>query len=250
MAFLPLLITLNLVGYNTKAAEANLNYYAPQFTSVGGNTVDIQDISLTDEMGMVGYGDIMQIAGPLGSPMANYAYWASYMDPTFTVTKDFYWANEDLTPANVSFDKADGIGIDNSNSMEYDIGNAGEVIVGDITIQASGNLNWLGNPFSANISIQDIELKDEAGMVGYGDIMQLAGPLGSPMANYAYWASYMDPTFTVTKDFYWANEDLTPADKTFAPGEGFAIDNSNSMEYDIVIKCPYSLYPFQVHRKV
>ena len=232
---------INAVGYNTKAAEANLNYYAPQFTSVGGNTVDIQDISLTDEMGMVGYGDIMQIAGPLGSPMANYAYWASYMDPTFTVTKDFYWANEDLTPANVSFDKADGIGIDNSNSMEYDIGNAGEVIVGDITIQASGNLNWLGKPFSANISVQDIELKDEAGMVGYGDIMQLAGPLGSPMANYAYWASYMDPTFTVTKDFYWANEDLTPADKTFAPGEGFAIDNSNSMEYDIVIKCPYSL---------
>lgn len=190
---------------------------------------------------MVGYGDTMQIAGPLGSPQGSYFYWGSYMDPTKTVAKDFYWANQDLTPADISFDKADGIGIDNAALLEFDIANAGEVISGDLTFGATANLNWLGNPFSAAISIQNIELKDELGMVGYGDTMQIAGPLGSPQGNYFYWGSYMDPTKTVTKDFYWANQDLTPADKIFEPGEGFEIDNAALMEFDITIKCPYSL---------
>ena len=190
---------------------------------------------------MIGWGDVMQIAGPLGPASANYFYWSSMADPTGTVTKDYYWANEDYTPAKVSFDKADGIGIDNMNSMEFDIANAGEVIVGDLTLAATANLNWLGNPFSAAIDIQDIELTDEGGMIGWGDVMQIAGPLGPAVANYFYWSSMADPTGTVTKDYYWANEDYTPAVKKFEPGEGFAIDNMNSMVYDIIIRCPYSL---------
>lgn len=112
---------VNLVGYANKAATENLNYYAPQFTSVGNNTVNIQDITLKDEAGMVGYGDIMQLADPLGSPMENYAYWGKFADPTGTVDKDFYWANEDYTPAIKSFNPGEGFAIDNANSMDYDI---------------------------------------------------------------------------------------------------------------------------------
>ena len=213
----------------------------PQFTSVGFNTVNIQDIELKDEMGMVGYGDSMQIIGPLGNAKESYFYWANYMDPTTSVTKDFYWSYEDFTPVVMSFDKADGIAIDNAASLEFQLANAGEVIAGDVTISAEPNLNWVGNPFSAAISIQDIELKDEMDMVGYGDSMQIVGPLGNAKESYFYWANYMDPTSTVTKDFYWSYEDFTPVNKTLNPGDGFAIDNAAQMEFDIIIKCPYSL---------
>ena len=209
--------------------------------TVGCNTIDIQDIELKDTEGMIGYGDSLQIVGPLGSAKEMYSYWGSYMDETSSIKKDFYWANDDFTPAVVSLDRADGIAIDNMNSMDFDLSNAGEVVAEDITVPAEANLNWLGNPFSANISIQDIELKDTDGMVGYGDSLQIVGPLGSAKEMYSYWGSYMDTTSTVTKDFYWANDDFSPVEMTLKPGDGFAIDNMNSMVFDIVIKCPYSL---------
>ena len=231
----------NIVGYSNKAAEGNLNFYAPQFVTVGCNTIDIQDIELKDTEGMVGYGDSMQIIGPLGNATKSYSYWAGYMDPTMTVTKDFYWANDDLTPVVSSIDRAAGIAIDNASLIDFNLSNAGEVIAEDVTVPAEANLNWLGNPFSANISIQDIELKDTEGMVGYGDSLQIVGPLGNASESFSYWGGYMDPTSTVTKDFYWANDDLTPVEKTLKPGDGFAIDNASELVFDIVIKCPYSL---------
>ena len=231
----------NIVGYAKKAATSNLNFYAPQFVTIGYNTIDIQDIELKDDAGMIGYGDSLQIVGPLGSANAMYSYWISAMDPTGTVKKDFYWADDTLAPVAVSLDRADSVAVDNAALIDFQLSNAGEVVDEDVSIAAEANLNWLGNPFSSDVSIQNIELKDASGLVGWGDSLQIVGPLGSAQEMYSYWSSAMDTTGSVKKDFYWANDDFSPAERMLKPGEGFAIDNAAQMEFDVIIKCPYSL---------
>ena len=227
------------VGYNNTAARANLNWYAPQFLTVGANTIDINSIQLDDGgMGMVGWGDSMQIVGPLGSAETTYAYWDKSMNPNGEEAGNF-WADDSLMPVDVSFDVGDGIAIDNMNGLEFAIQNAGQVPSGKVTIPARANLNWLGNPFPAPININAIQLNDGGmGMVGWGDSMQIVGPLGSAETTYAYWDKSMNPNGEEAGNF-WADDSLAPVDVTLQPGAGFAIDNMNGLEFDIEIACPY-----------
>ena len=230
-----------VVGYLGKDAVANLNWYAPQFTDVGKTTTDINAIKLDDGgAGMVGWGDVLQVADPLGSPAASYLYWDPSMDPAEEAT-ECYWGDGDCNPVDVSFDKADGFAFDNMNAMEFKIVDAGEVIDEKVQFAAAANLNWFGNPFAAPININAIKLDDAgAGMVGWGDVLQIADPFGSPAASYLYWDPSMDPAEEAT-ECYWGDGDCNPVDVTFKSGEAFAIDNMNAMEFDIIVECPYSL---------
>ena len=239
MAFLPLLITLNLVGYTGKDAKADLNWYAPQFTDVGSTTTDINAIQLTDTEGNVGWGDVLQIAGPLGPATAVYMYYDKSMHPSGEGTQN-YWGDDVCNPVNVSFDKADGFAFDNPNAYEYEIVNSGEVIAGDVSFEAEQNLNWFGNPFPVAININAIQLTDTEGMVGWGDVLQVAGPLGPATAVYMYYDKSMHPSGEGTQN-YWGDDVCNPVDVTFNPGDAFAIDNPNGYVFDINIKCPYSL---------
>ena len=231
----------NHVGYLGKDAAANLNWYAPQFLSVGQTTTDINAIQLDDGgAGAVGWGDVMQIADPLGSPAAVYMYYDKSMNPEGEDAGNF-WGDGDLNPVDVSFDKAAGFAFDNSNAMEYKIVGSGEVIAENVQFAAEPNLNWFGNPFPVSININAIQLDDGgAGTVGWGDVLQIADPLGSPAAVYFYYDKSMNPEGEDAGNF-WGDGDLNPVDVTFQPGEAFAIDNSNAMEFDIIINCPYSL---------
>ena len=222
-----------------KDAAADLNWYAPQFVDTGKTTTDINAIKLTDEEGNVGWGDILQIAGPLGSPAATYFYWDSSMDPNEKATER-YWGDEDCNPVDVSFDKAEGFAFDNPNATEFKIVDSGEVIAEKVQFSADADLNWFGNPFPVAININAILLTDEEGNVGWGDILQIAGPLGSPAATYFYWDPSMDPNEKATER-YWGDEDCNPVDVTFQPGDAFAIDNPNATVFDIIITPPYSL---------
>ena len=183
---------------------------------------------------------MLQVAGPLGPAIATYLYYDPSMDPDEKAT-DFYWGDDNGYPVEVSFDKADGFGFDNSNAMEYKIIDSGEVIAEKIQFAAEANLNWFGNPFATAININAISLDDGgAGMVGWGDVLQVAGPLGPAIATYLYYDPSMDPDEKAT-DFYWGDDNGYPVNVTFQPGEAFAIDNSNANEFDIIVKCPYSL---------
>ena len=85
--------------------------------------------------------------------------------------------------------------------------------------------------------INDIQLNDNgAGMVGWGDSMQIVGPLGNASEAYAYWDKSMDATGEATGNF-WANDLGEPVEVNFAPGAGFAIDNPNGYEFNITIDC-------------
>jgi len=229
----------NVVGYNNTAARADLNWYAPVFRSIGYNTTDIQDIDLSDGgAGMVGWGDSMQIVGPLGNASENYAYWDPSMDPAGVATT-CYWGDDACNAVAISFDEGDGIAIDNANALTFDIVNAGQVATNDVSFAARADLNWSGNPFPVVIDIQAISLDDGGtGMVGWGDSMQIVGPLGNASENYAYWDPSMDPAGAATT-CYWGNDVCEPVTRAFEPGEGFAVDNANGLDFNIKIACPY-----------
>ena len=111
----------NIVGYNNTEARANLNWYAPTFLTVGANTTDINAIKLDDSgAGMVGWGDVMQIVGPLGNPEAMYCYWDASMDPNGEATAA-YWGDGEGNPVNVTLQPGAGFAIDNPNAYEYNI---------------------------------------------------------------------------------------------------------------------------------
>ena len=227
----------NIVGYNNTAARANFNWYAPCFRSLGCNTTDINDIQLDDSgAGVVGWGDSMQIVGPLGNASEAYSYWDPVMDPNGEATTR-YWGNDACEPVDVSFDEGEGLAIDNANGYEFDIVGAGQVSTNHVSFPAHENFNWSGNPFPVLISINAIQLDDDgAGIVGWGDSMQIVGPLGNASEAYSYWDPTMDPNGEATTR-YWGNDACEPVDVSLAPGAGFAIDNANGNQFNITIDC-------------
>ena len=111
----------NIVGYNNTAARADLNWCAPCFRSIGMNTTDINDIQLNDDgAGQVGWGDSMQIVGPLGSASEMYAYYDKTMNPAGEAAGNF-WGDENLEPVDVTLAPGAGFAIDNMNALEFNI---------------------------------------------------------------------------------------------------------------------------------
>jgi hypothetical protein len=111
----------NIVGYNNTAARAGLNWYAPQFLTVGANTTDINAIQLDDGGAMsVGWGDNMQIVGPLGNPETTYLYLDPSLDPTATATT-YFWADENYSAVDVTLQPGAGFAIDNPSELTFNI---------------------------------------------------------------------------------------------------------------------------------
>jgi hypothetical protein len=150
-----------------------------------------------------------------------------------------FWGDETGAPVTVSFDKGDGIAIDNANGLTFDIRNSGQVPESKVTFAASANLNWSGNPFPAPININAVQLNDKGtGVVGWGDSMQIVGPLGSASSMYFYYDKSMNPAGAEAGNF-WGDETGAPISVTLQPGAGFAIDNANGLTFDVEIACPY-----------
>ncbi len=111
----------NVVGYYNTAARENFNWYAPMFLTAGANTTDINAIQLDDGgMGMVGWGDSMQIVGPLGNATAAYMYYDKSMNPAGEEAGNF-WGDETLAPVNVTLQPGEGFAIDNANGLVFNI---------------------------------------------------------------------------------------------------------------------------------
>lgn len=197
--------------------------------------------------GAVGWGDVMQIVGPLGNASDIYYYYhkSNAPDPT-AIPNEFYWGDENCDSISVSFDGGDGVAIDNPNEYTYSILSSGQVPSEVVEFAAHGHLNWTGNPFPAEINLNAIALDDGVtpgeGAVGWGDVLQIVGPLGNASEIYYYYhkSNAPDPT-AIDGDFYWGDENCDPVNVILAPGAGVAIDNPNDYIYDIKITPPYSL---------
>ena len=223
------------VGYNNTAARGNLNWYAPCFRSIGMNTTDINDIQLNDDgAGTVGWGDSMQVVGPLGNASEMYFYYDKTVHPSGEATSN-YWGDDTGAPVEISFDEGDGIAIDNPNELQFTIVGAGEVSTNTVTFSARENLNWSGNPFPSVIDINAVQLNDDgAGTVGWGDSMQIVGPLGNASEMYFYYDKTVHPSGEATSN-YWGDDTGTPVEVSLQPGAGFAIDNPNGLEFTVEI---------------
>ena len=189
----------------------------------------------------------MQIVGPLGNASEIYLYYhkSNAPDPT-AISGDFYWGDENCDPVTISFDSGDGIAIDNPNELVFDIMSAGQVPSEKVSFAAQGHFNWTGNPFPSIINLNAINLDDGAtpgeGAVGWGDVLQIVGPLGNASEIYLYYhkSNAPDPT-AIVGDFYWGDENCDPVNVTLNPGDGVAIDNPNELTFNITITPPYSL---------
>lgn len=73
-------------------------------------------------------------------------------------------------------------------------------------------------------------------MVGWGDSMQIVGPLGNASEMYSYYDKSMNPAGEEAGNF-WGDENIEPVNVNLAPGAGFAIDNANGLTFDIQIEC-------------
>lgn len=114
-----------IVGYNNTAARGNLNWYAPVFRTIGYNTTDINTVQLNDgttaeETPIVGWGDNMQIVGPLGNASEIYFYYDKSVHPSGTATSN-YWGDDSGVPVDVTLDPGAGFAIDNSNGYTFQI---------------------------------------------------------------------------------------------------------------------------------
>ena len=83
--------------------------------------------------------------------------------------------------------------------------------------------------------INDIQLNDDgAGTVGWGDSMQVVGPLGNASEMYFYYDKTVHPSGEATSN-YWGDDTGTPVEVSLQPGAGFAIDNPNGLEFTVEI---------------
>ena len=115
------IVSTDTVGYNNTTARGNLNWYSPVFRTIGYNTTDINDINLNDGgAGMVGWGDSMQIVGPLGSASEVYSYWDKTMNPQGADAGNF-WGDATGVPVDVTLNPGAGFAIDNANGLTFDI---------------------------------------------------------------------------------------------------------------------------------
>ena len=173
-----------------------------------------------------------------------YDYWdKSLYSGAEPLTQNYWSADGGATVADISFDAGDGVAIDNPNGNAFNIKNSGEVYTNTVEIAAVEGLNWSGNPFPESISIQAVQLDDDgAGNVGWGDVMQIVGPLGNASAMYDYWdKSLYAGAEPLTQNYWSADGGATVADVTLTQGAGFAIDNPNGNNFTIKIACPFTL---------
>ena len=92
--------------------------------------------------------------------------------------------------------------------------------------------NWMGNPFPQQISITDITLDD-------GGQYYIADNCLQVLDADAYTAEGFFYTEVGNGVFQWLDESGDPATRTFAPSEGFLIENLNCIT--ATIAKPYTL---------
>ena len=111
----------SIVGYASTAARANLNWYSPVFRTIGYNTTDINEVNLDDGgTGEVGWGDSMQIVGPLGNASEMYFYYDKSMNPAGEKAGNF-WGDAELNPVDITLEPGFGFAIDNANGLTFNV---------------------------------------------------------------------------------------------------------------------------------
>ena len=214
-AFPTLYANKNNVGYTTKTTTSGFNWYAPMFTSVGLNTIDIQDIKLTgDDLDYVANIQILDEGGAL---------------TTQFIFDGEGWLDDNFAPAEATISFADGILIDTGDDGAGAVCTvAGEVPAENASFVTVAGFNFTGNPFPATIDIQDIKLTGDG--LDYVANIQILDEGGSLATQFIFDGEG------------WLDDNFAPATFALAPGAGILIDTGDDgAGATVTIKVPYTL---------
>ena len=225
----------NIVGYTTKTTTSGFNWYAPMFTGVGEDFIDIQDITLSGDS--VGWGsENIQVLDEGGATVAMFIY----LDGEMSGLGETCWLNDEMEKASFSIATGDGIMVDTGDEgAGISCTAAGEVPTANVTFTTIAGFNFTGNPFPAAIDIQDISITDDAGAVGWGsENIQVLDEGGATATMFIY----LDGEMSGLGETCWLNDEMEKATFAFAAGDGFMIDTGDAgAGYTVTIKAPYTL---------
>lgn len=213
------------MGFNVRDDGVDgYNWTCGTFDSVGGGNISITQITLDDDGQYLLADNALQVVDSDG-------YTAEYYFYTEVGSGVFQWVDENWAPADREFSAGEGFLIENLDSIKAKI--TGQVPEADV-VRDDGvdGYNWYGNPFPQTISINDITLDDGGQYLLADNALQVVDPDG-------YTAEYYFYTEVGNGVFQWVDENWDAATRTFAPSEGFLIENLDSVT--ATIAKPYTL---------
>ena len=235
----------NVVGYTTGATVSDNNFFTVPFSDIGVNTVDIQNIKLSDGgLGMIGYGTesfAIWEGVPTVVDGSAFVYWDPMFDPAAEATT-YYWGDGD-TQAKAVYSVAQGQGFVINCPANVTISTSGEVVKTNVSFTSGSDNNFTGNSFAASIDVQDITISDGGlGMIGYGTesfSIWEGVPTVVEGSALVYWDPMFDPAGKATS-YYWGDGD-TQAKATYEIPAGKGIVINCPAGLTVSIAAPYSL---------
>ena len=225
----------NIVGYaqNNDASVSQNNFLSVAFATVGCNTCDIQQIQLTDPSGELDLGqggEIFSIWEGVPSVVegSEYLYWA----PEYGDGEHYFWGDDGGEEVAYSFAAGQSVTIDMPAGIV--IQTAGEVLAKKVTLDTIAQNNFIGNPFPAEISIQNIQIEDPDGVADLGqggEIFSVWEGVPSVVegSEYLYWA----PEYGDGEHYFWGDDGGEEISYSIPAGKGFVIDCAAGLKVNI-----------------
>ena len=203
------------MGYQKLTLGEGFNWVAPQFLTVGGTPINIQDLQLDFGDGEALGGDNLQILDEGGATIVTY----NWFPGDWMGTDKDGWFDENSELANVTLDSGMSVLI-NCDTDGTVVKIFGEVGTADYETTAVAGFNFVGNTTPVTINIQDIQLDFGNGEAQGGDNLQLLDNGGATVTTYNWFPG--DWMGTSTDGWYDENSEL--ADVELAPGQGVLIN--------------------------
>ena len=214
----------NTVGFDTNTdGIEGYNFKTAPFSTVGGAGYSITNIKLDDGGNYLIADNALQVLDPDAYTDEMYFY-------TEVSTGVYVWQDENGDSADRVFADGEGFLIENLDGITVTF--AGEVPSADVEFEGLEGYNWMGNPYPAEISITDITLDDGGNYLIADNALQVLDPDAYTDEMYFY-------TEVSTGVYVWQDENGDPADRDFAPGEGFLIENLDGITCSVAK--PYTL---------
>lgn len=230
----------NIVGFISTPSVEGFNWVAPDFNTVGADTIALSNISISDgNQGGIGWGtEILQILDDGGAVIGQYFYNDPAMDPDGVQT-GYYWGDETSAAVEANLSAGEAYLLYTAGQVEYII--TGQVPNDDVTLTSIEGFNFVGNPFPAPIELSAITISDGGqGSIGWGtEILQVLDDGGAVVGQYFYNDPAMDPDGAQT-DYYWGDETSAAVSATLDPGAGRLLYTA-AADLEITFAKPYTL---------
>ena len=170
----------NTVGYDERTSEAGFNWIGPEFRTIGYNTVNIHNISLSGDNVDPNGGDTIQFLNANGNTVESYD-WLKKED-SGEATDGWFDQGEWEKPTK-SISGGDGVMV-STRAANVTIKVVGEVNTNGYTRTSLAGFNWIGNVFPVGMDIHAIKLSGDNVDPNGGDTIQFLNANGNTVESY------------------------------------------------------------------